>query len=307
MTHSNKEEAHTMKIPELIGKSSHIQWIRDRIAELGPARVDVLITGPEGSGKGLVAKCLLVSGRAEDSVLEVQCSVLDKEEAGQRLLEMNSYRSVILHQAECLSLTQQEQVALFVCDETRKSRVFITTNTSVETLRAEKLIHDEFDRMLSSIDRITILPLAERKEDIPPLAKHFIREEAKNLGFGEIALDINTLDLMVKRPWTKNVKEMKTVIERSLVFSDGRYFALPEEMAAEARAFTAFTRKLEQKGITTIDDGLELLERRILQRVLSRFGYDEERCAAFLEISMDNLREKISRLGISAASGSSRG
>ena len=241
-----KKKVSKQATQEIIGASSGIEEIRKQIEQVGPKDARVLVTGPNGTGKELVARWLHEkSARADKAIVEVNCAAIPSElieselfghEKGaftsahkQRIgkFELANGGTLFLDEIGDMSLSAQAKV-LRALQENRITRVggdkeiqvdvrvVAATNKDLrEEIRKNKFREDLYHRLAVII--IDVPPLNDRREDIPMLVKHFLKQLAKE--YGESVRDINeeALELLQQVNWTGNIRELRNVTERLLI------------------------------------------------------------------------------------------
>ena len=138
---------------------------------------------------------------------------------------------------------------------------------------------------------IHIPPLRERKEDIAPLAMHFLASHARRYRKSLTGFDQNALDAMQQHAWQGNVRELNHVVERAVLMAQG-HCVKAADLALRASGSSASSRKLE-------DMGLEEVEELLVKKALSRFGGNVSQAAGALGLSRSALYRRLLRFGLS--------
>lgn len=234
---------------EIIGESEAIRQLKAMIEKVAPTDARVLITGPNGSGKELVARQLHEkSKRADYPWVEVNCAAIPSELIESELFghEKGAFTSAIkqrigkFEQAEGgtlfldeigdMSLSAQAKVlrALQENKITRVGgnhdipvnvRVIAATNKDLKKEIAENRFREDLYHRLSVIV-IRVPPLSERIEDIPLLADKFLTDIAREMGIRKKSISQEALEVLQKHPWTGNIRELRNVVERLVIMSD---------------------------------------------------------------------------------------
>ena len=233
----------------MVGESEPIQAIKDMIAKVAPTDARVLIMGPNGSGKELVARSLHEqSTRSAAPYIEVNCAAIPSELIESELFghEKGSFASAIkqhkgkfeqadggtlfLDEIGDMSLAAQAKV-LRVLQEKKLSRVGsdkdIEVNVRVvaatnKDLRAEieaKRFREDLYHRLSVII-IRVPSLEERASDIPLLIDYFIKQICTETGMPEKTFSPEAVALLQEKKWPGNIRELKNVVERLLILGD---------------------------------------------------------------------------------------
>jgi len=230
----------------IIGHGKAMREIFDLIQEIAESDATVLIQGESGTGKELVANAIQATSlRNEKQFLKVNCSVFPQNLLASELFghvkgaftdavkdrpgrfEVANGGTIFLDEVAEMPLKTQIQL-LRVLQEgtfervgesiTRKTdvRVIAATNININKALAEgKLREDLFYRL--NVIPIHVLPLRERKEDIPYLVKHFISDYAKLYNKNITDIDNDVLDVFINYTWPGNVRELENAIEYLIV------------------------------------------------------------------------------------------
>jgi DNA-binding NtrC family response regulator len=235
---------------EIIGQSGEIKEVLNMIDKVAPTEARVLITGPNGSGKELVARQLHEkSPRSSFPFVEVNCAAIPSElieselfghEKGaftsaikQRLgkFELAENGTLFLDEIGDMSLSAQAKVlrALQENKITRvggdkdisvNARVIAATNKDLKKEIAEGRFREDLYHRLSVIV-VKVPPLKQRKDDIPLLAEKFLDDIAASYGAKRKNIEADALKLLAQNEWTGNIRELKNVIERLVIMSEG--------------------------------------------------------------------------------------
>ena len=234
---------------KMVGESEAIRNIQDMIAKVAATDARVLIMGPNGSGKELVARSLHEqSTRSAMPYIEVNCAAIPSELIESELFghEKGSFTSAIkqhkgkfeqadggtlfLDEIGDMSLAAQAKV-LRVLQEKKLSRVGsdkdIEVNVRVvaatnKDLRAEieaKRFREDLYHRLSVII-IRVPSLEERTDDIPLLIDYFVKQISTESGMPEKKFSPEAVALLQEKKWPGNIRELKNVVERLLILGD---------------------------------------------------------------------------------------
>jgi len=178
-------------------------------------------------------------------------------------------------------------------------RIIAATNIDLmELVRRGEFREDLYYRL--NVITLTLPPLRDRREDIPPLVVHFIRKyaEENNKEVGGVSPEAMTL--LMDHPWRGNVRELENVIERAVVLSRGPLIGadlLPEPLHRQTVRAPA-VQGLMNEGEFSFYQTMENFEREIITESLKRTNGVQRRAAALLGLKATTLNEKIKRLKI---------
>ena len=234
---------------EMIGESDAISHIREMIEKVAATDARVLITGPNGTGKELVAHWLHEkSDRSSSALIEVNCAAIpselieselfghvkgsftgaNKDRAGK--FEAANNGTIFLDEIGDMSLSAQAKVlrALQEHKITRVGgdkdikvdvRILAATNKDLKKMIEEKLFREDLYHRLSVI-LIQVPPLRERKDDIPLLVDKFLGDIAQEYGAAKKEIQKGGLKALQGHDWTGNIRELRNVVERLVIMSE---------------------------------------------------------------------------------------
>lgn len=233
---------------EMIGDSPALRGVREMIDKVAPTEARVLITGPNGSGKELVARSIHEkSSRSDGPFIEVNCAAIPSELIESELFghEKGSFTSAVkqrigkFEQAEGgtlfldeigdMSLSAQAKVlrALQENKITRVGgekeiavnvRVLAATNKNLKKEITESRFREDLYHRLGVI-LIDVPRLADRKEDIQALAEKFLKDISEEYGSKKKTIDPKAVKLLEAHPWTGNIRELRNVVERLVIMA----------------------------------------------------------------------------------------
>ncbi len=231
---------------EMIGESKAITHIKDIIEKVAPTDARVLITGPNGTGKELVAHWLhQKSDRSSGPLIEVNCAAIPSELIESELFghvkgaftsavkdragkfEAANGGTIFLDEIGDMSLSAQAKV-LRALQENKISRVGSDKDIKVDVrviaatnkdLKKEiekgKFREDLYHRL--AVILIKVPPLNDRREDIPLLIEHFAKKIAEEQGNAPKKFSDKAVKLLQNYDWTGNIRELRNVVERLII------------------------------------------------------------------------------------------
>ena len=234
---------------DIIGGATPIKKVLELIDKVAPTQARILITGPNGTGKELVAHQIhQKSDRHRFPLIEVNCAAIPSELIESELFghlkgaftsaikdrkgkfEAASQGTLFLDEIGDLSLSAQAKV-LRALQESKVQRVgsdkdiavnvriLAATNKDLKKEIEEGRFREDLYHRLAVI-LIEVPSLAERTDDIPLLADHFIAEIAKKDGMPIKKIEPAAMNLLKQYPWSGNVRELRNVIERLMILGD---------------------------------------------------------------------------------------
>ncbi|MFW6067670.1 MAG: sigma-54-dependent transcriptional regulator [Myxococcota bacterium] len=321
---------------EMIGESQVMQALFGQIEKVAPTHGRVLITGESGTGKELIARAIhRLSPRKERPFIKVNCAAIPGElieselfgyERGaftgaqarkKGMFELADGGTLFLDEIGDMSLGAQAKVlrALQSGEITRVGsektlsvdvRVLAATNKDLEREVTEGRFREDL------FFRLNVIPLrsptlAERREDIPLLARSFLREFCKDNGLKEKPIDPDVLEALAARPWPGNVRELKNVVERMAILSGDRITVedLPEaghlglSSPPPAAAASVLPPPHDETGRRlSLKEYRDRAEKQYILATLEENDWNISRAAGQLGVERTNLHKKIRSYGI---------
>ena len=234
--------------PRMIGKSAAIERVREIIDKVAPTEARVLITGPNGTGKEVVAHLIHEhSTRANGPMVEVNCAAIPSELIESELFghmkgsftgaikdragkfEQADGGTLFLDEIGDMSLAAQTKVlrALQESEITRVGsdkpikvnvRVLAATNKDLQKEIAEGNFREDLFHRLNVIP-IAVPPLKDRLEDIPLLVEHFTGRICNEQGIAPKTFNEEAIKALQSREWTGNIRQLRNVIERLIILA----------------------------------------------------------------------------------------
>jgi len=315
---------------DLVGKSDKMMEIYKQIEILSKTdHTTVLVLGESGTGKELVASAIhFKSKRNKAPFMEINCASLpenlieselfgyekgaftDAKQQRKGLLEIANHGTVFLDeiaempmsiQAKLLTFLEKKQFKRLGSGKDIKVDVRIVAATNQDLLKAiekKKFRKDLYYRL--NVVSIHAPPLRERKDDILALSNYFLEEFSKDMGKIPKTLLPEVEDIFNAHPWHGNVRELRNVIERAVIFCKGRTVnkdLLPREMLDYKNPGNP---QLEFQDNETnhapIDTALLKVEKQILDDALKQTQGNKTMAASLLGISRYSLTRRINKL-----------
>ncbi len=231
---------------ELVGQSRAIKELKEVIKIVAPTNAWILIMGENGTGKELVARSIhLQSRRVRRPLIEVNCAAIPEELIESELFghekgaftgatakkrgkfELAHEGTIFLDEVGDMSAKAQAKILRILQEKKFERvggakiletdvRVLAASNKDLEKEMEEGRFRQDLYYRLHVIP-LTILPLRERKEDIPPLIEHFTREFSMKEGIAPKVMTDEAVTLMMEHNWPGNVRELKNIIERLVI------------------------------------------------------------------------------------------
>lgn len=301
----------------LIAQSPSMKPVLDIIHRVGPSDANILITGENGTGKGLIAKTLhAVSQRADEPFVSVNMGgisegVFESELFGHvrgaftdakadRMgrFEMAEGGTLFLDEIANMPLSQQAKL-LRVIETGEFERVGSskTSHVDVRLIAATNAdIHADVESgqfrrdllfRLNTIE-IQLPPLRERLEDIPPLAAHFLGSHARHYRKSAVGFSAQATRALLDHTWPGNIRELDHVVERAVLMAAG----------AEIQAGD-LGLKVSREAIPRLEEmSLEEVERHLVKRTLARFDGNARKAAEAMGLSRSAFYRRLEKHGL---------
>jgi len=305
---------------ELVGSSDSIRKVYTLIEQVAPSSASVLITGESGTGKELVARTIHnMSPRREKPFVAINCSAIPETLMESELFghEKGAFTGAATRRQGCFEIADSgtllldeigEMPALLqakllrVIEEravrrlgSRKEievdvRLLAATNRQPQQAISEgKLRSDLLYRL--NVFSIHLPSLRERKEDLPILAQHLVKQLAEKHGRAARFLSPAALEALQFHSWPGNVRELRNVIERAVIICSGeqieRHHFAPYPIEQRERLRNEDTLSLP------VGTPLEEVERQMIMRTLQKTKNNKTRAAELLGISLKTLHNKL--------------
>ena len=318
----------------LIGKSKAMQDIFETIRKVAPATATVLIEGPSGTGKELVAKSIhFNSPRRNQPFVAVNCSALAESLLESELFghEKGAFTGAVSMKKGRFELADQGTLFLDEIGELSSSlqvkllrvlqekvfervggirpisvniRLIAATNKSLrDEIAKGRFREDLFYRL--NVVHIVLPPLRDRLEDLRPLTAHFIAKYAEERPDEKpvTRLEKEAERLFYEYGWPGNVRELENVIERAMVMCAGDTITV-DDLPLDFKNNVTQNDKLNLEGLSpkaTLYETLAHVEKQMILQALQQAGYVQAHAASLLGIGKSGLNQKLKKYGIDVA------
>jgi len=331
----------------IIGNSPAMQNVYKTIGKVADSDVTILIQGESGTGKEMVARAVhFNSSRLAKPFVAINCAAIPRdlleselfgsekgaytgsserkqgkfEQANQGTIFLDEIGDMPLDlQAKILRVLQEHEVTRIGGAQNIQVdvRVVAATNQDLlERVRNREFREDLYYRL--NVVPINLVPLRERREDVPDLARYFLEQTCKELGIPPKRLMKETMDLLMSHSWPGNVRELENTIKRAVILSNdplltpadfdsmaaapcGQTVSAPDaslEAIVDAKLRASFS------GIELLEKGdvhamvLEQVERPLIRFIMERTRGNQVKAADILGINRNTLRKKIQELNV---------
>ena len=308
-------------IGQIIGKSPAMQSVFEMIRKVAPTKSNVLITGKSGTGKELVARAIhSLAAQNNKRFLAVNCGAIPEGLLESELFghKKGSFTSAIrdkkglfesardgtLFMDEIGHMPMSCQVKLLRAVEHRQIipvgstepvdielRLMAATNKDLpKEIKAGRFREDLYYRM--NVVGIHLPELCDRKEDIPLLVEHFIKQFNSEMGKTCVGVSDAVMRLFMGYDWKGNIRELENVIERASIFAEDDVIKISDIGLLGSHAMGL------SKEDETLQTAAKAYEKEYIRRVLSRHNWNKVDAAKALNVGLSSLYRKIDELEI---------
>jgi len=304
------------RFPQLIATSAAMRPVLDVISRVGPSDANVLVTGENGTGKGLVAQTLhsvslrstrplvtVNTGGLAEGVFEselfghVKGAFTDAKSDRVGRFEMADGGTLFLDEIANISQGLQSKLLRTIetgefervgSSKTRRVdvRIFSATNADLNTAVAEGRFRQDLLFRLNTIE-IRLPPLRDRREDIPMLAAHFLRQHAEHYRKPLTGFDEGAIKALLAHAWPGNVRELDHAVERAVLMAQG-----------ESIRTADLGLRTGREGPPRLEMSLEDVEALLIKKALARFNGNVSHAANALGLSRSALYRRLQRYGL---------
>ncbi len=315
-----------------IGRSAAAQALRSTVAKVAPANSRVLISGPPGSGKELVARQIHeASARSKGEFVAIAAAGMTPErldvelfgEEGQDgrprkigVFERAHNGTLYLDDVGDMPRESQSRVLRVLVEQRFRRvggeqdvqvdiRVVTSTSRDLKVEIAEGRFREDLFHRLNVVP-IRVPALSERREDIQELIDYFIDTLSASQGLPKRRLGDDAIAVLQVHPWPGNVRQLRNNVERLLILATGdpsepiSADMLPQEAT---NANSTGTLGGERIIALPLREAREVFEREYLAAQIMRFGGNISRTAAFIGMERSALHRKLKSLGVSPSRG----
>jgi DNA-binding NtrC family response regulator len=307
----------------IIGRSPGMQQIFATVMRVAPSRATVLLAGESGVGKDLIARAIHYhSPRKDRPFVKINCTALPENLMESELFgyekgaftganiskpgkfELADTGTVMLDeigdvppniQVKLLRVLQEREFERLGSNKTLHIdvRVIAATNRDLRVALEDGTFREDLYYRLNVVP-IEILPLRERKEDIPYLARHFVEKLAPDTGGRVYGITDDAIDKLMQYSWPGNVRELENVIERSIVMATG------EKLDTDDIRLDMTIRSRQVAGEAGLPEGMSLdaYEQELIRNALKQADGNKSQAARILGLTRNALRYRLTQMGI---------
>jgi DNA-binding NtrC family response regulator len=304
--------------PTLIAESAAMRPVMELVARVGPSDANVLITGEHGTGKEVIARTLYaVSPRAGKALVTVNAGGLPEgvfeselfghvkgaftdartdrvgrfELADTGTLFLDEIANLPMNlQAKLLRVLETGELERVGSSTTRRVdvRIISATNADVNAEVSAGRFREDLLFRLNTIE-IHLPPLRERREDIPLLALHFLRQYALRYRKDAADFDPVALQMLREHPWPGNVRELDHTVERAVLLAQGGRTVTASDLGL---------RPVRETNLRLEEMGLEDVERVLIQKALARYAGNVSQASKALGLSRSALYRRLQKYNL---------
>ncbi|WP_086466488.1 nitrogen assimilation response regulator NtrX [Oceanibaculum nanhaiense] len=318
---------------ELTGTSPAVLNLRQSIEKVAPTGSRVLITGPAGSGKEVVARMVHARSRRNNGPfvvlncatmhpdrLELELFGSESEQEGNGGRKIGTFEqahggTLLLDEVADMPLETQGKIVRVLQDQTFERlggrrrvevdvRVIASTNRDLEQEMQEGRFRQDLYYRLNVVP-LRVPSLRDRRDDVPTLIAYFLARAAEQAGLPVRQISEDVIAALQVYEWPGNVRQLRNLAEWMLIMAPGdarepiRIENLPPEISATAPAVTRLDKGSEIMNLA-LREARELFEREYLMAQVNRFGGNISKTAAFVGMERSALHRKLKSLGVPA-------
>ena len=306
--------------PGIIAESPAMKKVLNLVERIGPADANVLITGENGTGKEVIARALhSISARSSKPLVSLNAGALAEgvfeselfghvrgaftdakadragrfELADGGTLFLDEIANVPLNlQPKLLRVLETGEFERVGSSKSQKAdvRVLSATNADLNAEVSQGRFRQDLLFRLNTVE-VHLPPLCDRREDILPLAEHFLRQHREHYRRPIEGFSPEAIDALRRHSWPGNVRELDHVVERAVLLTSGNTISA-FDLALRSAGDASVSARLEELS-------LEEVERLLIRKALSRFDGNANRAAEALGLSRSALYRRLQKYGLS--------
>ena len=306
--------------PGIIAESPAMKNVLNLVERIGPADANVLITGENGTGKEVIARALhSISARSSKPLVSLNAGALAEgvfeselfghvrgaftdakadragrfELADGGTLFLDEIANVPLNlQPKLLRVLETGEFERVGSSKSQKAdvRVLSATNADLNAEVSQGRFRQDLLFRLNTVE-VHLPPLCDRREDILPLAEHFLRQHREHYRRPIEGFSPEAIDALRRHSWPGNVRELDHVVERAVLLTSGNTISA-FDLALRSAGDASVSARLEELS-------LEEVERLLIRKALSRFDGNANRAAEALGLSRSALYRRLQKYGLS--------
>lgn len=294
---------------QLAGRSSAFTSALRKALATAHDTTPALLTGEHGSGRELLARIIHAGGpRAGEPFVAVHCGHLSaadveaemfgSDDEGERPDRLGATRegTLYLHEVNHLALATQDRLVSALRRATRpRVRLIAAAGISPDELAADNQFRGNLLLQLQA-NVIDVPPLRNRREDIPALARYYLEQFRKSAPVLAEGFSRDALDLLARYPWPGNLRELRNVVERTLVLHGQGTLIHAMHLPPE---FTYPADDQDLDGRYTLAQAVNEFERDLVERALRQANGVQTRAAEILGTTRRVLKYRMEKLNIS--------
>lgn len=317
----------------LIGRTPVIEALRGHITKLARSQAPVYISGESGSGKEIVARLIHSNGpRSSGPFIPVNCGAIPQElmeselfghkkgsftgatDNKEGLFQAAQGGTLFLDEVADLPLPMQVKLLRVIQEKAVRPiganeeistdvRVLSATHKNLAVEVEEGRFRNDLYYRINVIN-LPVPSLRERREDIPRLAKFFLKRLTSGEGNGQLTLEDSALEALAAYNFPGNVRELENILERACALCSGNRIVaddlhLPSTAPAQAATRDSSSESWHpEEAFGDMESYLEDMERRILARALEESRWNKTSAAKLLGISFRSLRYRLKKLDL---------
>ena len=310
-------------LDNIIGNSPAMREVLATLARVAPTRVTVLLYGESGVGKDLIARAIHYhSPRRTGPFVKINCTAIPEnlmeselfgyekgaftgaagskpgkfEQADGGTAFLDEIGDVPLGiQVKLLRVLQEREFERLGSNKTRQvdARIVAATNVDLKKAVEEGAFREDLYYRLNVMP-IHLLPLRQRREDIPPLVHRFLNKFAAELVAPVDSISDEAMSLLVEYSWPGNVRQLENVIERSLLLSSGN------RLEARDIKLDGAPAPAQEGPAAFLPEGMTLdeYERAVIREALRRANGNKSQAARLLGLTRNALRYRLAQMGM---------